>query len=368
MNVKQKGFLLLSFIMLFGILVGCNNKQSKENATTRVTTTPQEQVTQAAEDSVVTSPTVDVIVDDLFPTDPLEYSPTDATEISEYPIVPYVNLYCNLLDMSAKAYENQTGALFLNVANPDQQYYVRPADATQYYYGTNEVFIAVRNNEICMVLSYVSSSVRDVINKIDATELFEISPAMCKVSNWYNTQNFFYWQIDNGYIGFIAIGGNEPSKCYNYVAQSLIYFEDLDDINVDASISNNVEETVPDSIIEIGFAPEDYYISPENYDVYHFEGLEYGSDVILIPNAEIYDFEFFLLDAESLFMNEEYKIAEILHTSEVISPSKPFITRIYVAGPGGPYYGVSFFDELGNQYSYVIYESGADGSFYLVSF
>lgn len=123
--------------------------------------------------------------------------------------------------------------------------------------------------------------------------------------------------------------------------------------------------STPGNSIEIDFAPEEYYLNPENYEVYHFEGLEYGSDIILIPNTEIHDFKFFLLDVEYQLSNVEYKISEILYTSNDISLDKPFVTRIYIAGPGGPYYGVSFLDEYGNQYSYVIYESGEDGSFYL---
>lgn len=142
-----------------------------------------------------------------------------------------------------------------------------------------------------------------------------------------------------------------------------------DRIQNNDGLSNAETDTAPSgNIVEIDFAPEDYYVNPKNYEVYHFEDLEYGYDIILNPSTEIYDFEFFSIDPESLFSNGEYKISEILHTCNMISPNKPFVTRIYMLGPGSQHYGVSFCDAFGNQYRYVIFESGETGVPYLMSF
>ena len=351
--------------MILGILVGCSNSQKEIDIPTDNTSINQTQPTQETEDTVMNTPENEIVFEEefeeeSFSEDYFEYVPSDEVIELEEAGVPFVSLYCDTLGMSASGYENQNGALFLKVTNPDEQFYICPSNTAQYYWGTNEVLIGVRNNKISLVLSYASSQVRDVINSIGATALFEIQPAVQKVSTWYNSQYFFYWKIENGYIGFIAIGGDDPLKCYDYAAHSIIYFEDLNDINISKSISDNE--------IELTLAPDDYYLYPENFEIYHSSNTEYGENVILTPQTEIHNFKFFVLDGEKLLNNNQFIILETLFTCDSLTSTKPFVTTIYYEGPLGPYYGISYEDESGNQHNFVIYESGMDGSFYLEAF
>ena len=362
MKLKSKIYFPLFLTVLFAILSGCNDNQLLQEESIHSTSTYQDECTQAENPAPSTSihqgqgitPTEDTAAHDA--TEEIYEATTEPTTSEEF-VVPYVSLYCNLLDTSVTGYKNQTGADFFNIENPDEYYYIRPTDNTRYYYGTNDVVIGIRDNEICLYHTYESSSVRDIIKSIGAAALFEVTPAMQTVSNWYNTQNFFYWQIDNGYIGFITIGGDDPTECYKYIALSLYYFEDLNDINV-----------VSDDTIEIMLAPDDYDQYPDEYLVYSSEDTEYGDIVMLTPNTEISDFKFFILDREKLIIDDELVISEVLFTSDSLTPDKPFVTRIYQPGYFGPSYGISYNDASGIQHTFAIYVSGEDGSFSLKPF
>lgn len=160
----------------------------------------------------------------------------------------------------------------------------------------------------------------------------------------------------------------QPTRETPDITEAIIATE----VSESSTIPDDTKADVPPAddlvAVEIDYAPEDYCLHPENYEVYEFADLEYGRDAIVIPDAKVYNFKFFTIDINSLYMNGEYVISEILHTCDAISPEKPFVTRIYIAGPGSTHYGVSFLDESGNQYSYVIFESGKDGRFMLEPF
>ena len=118
-------------------------------------------------------------------------------------------------------------------------------------------------------------------------------------------------------------------------------------------------EPIPEEIVTIDYAPEDYSLHPENYEEYLFADLEFGVDAIVTPMETVYGFRFYLLDSNIIF-DGKFEIVEEYFTCEKLTPEKPFVTRIHIVGPGGPYYGISFVDEAGNNHHYVIYETGID--------
>lgn len=124
-------------------------------------------------------------------------------------------------------------------------------------------------------------------------------------------------------------------------------------------------DPIGSEIVKIEYAPDDYYDHPENYVIYHFEDEEYGYDAIIVPAAEVYDFRFFQIDTLAYYVDGNIDILATLFTADRLSPDKPFGTRIYYLGPGSNYYAVSFRDENGTQYGYVIVETGEDLHFEL---
>lgn len=160
---------------------------------------------------------------------------------------PYVPISFNVLNMSFAGYQNQTGAYFYEGKHQDTlaPYYIRMTDDIQYYLGStgNDILaVGVDSGEVCLlssfgtsIVGYSAPDVREVINKLEVQELFEVQPAVAKINNINDSINFFYWKIENGYIGFGAIGGSNPANCYNYAMHCMVLFEDLSMINIQYS-------------------------------------------------------------------------------------------------------------------------------------
>lgn len=155
---------------------------------------------------------------------------------------PVAWLRASALDSTFTGYYNQTGASFFELSDQASlnTYYLKKVSGVRYYYGTNDTVIGVNNGEISLVLyhasdfvGHTSPRVREVINALGAHELFEIQPKMIEVNNSHNSQYFFYWKIENGYVGFTTIGGNALTDCYDYVAYTLVLFEDISSISGD---------------------------------------------------------------------------------------------------------------------------------------
>lgn len=153
---------------------------------------------------------------------------------------PYAELSFDILNASFDGYKNQTGATFIEQTAQGslEPYYIKKLESVKYFYGTNEVVVGVKDNDIHMmtcwgsdIAGHTSPQVREVINKLGANELFEIYPAVLEVENSYNSKTFFYWKIENGYIGFITIGGNDPANCYSSCVLNVLLFKDLSIIN-----------------------------------------------------------------------------------------------------------------------------------------
>ncbi len=286
----------------------------------------------------------------------------------------YVPIRSDMLDTTFTGYRNQTGATFFEQTNQNSldSYYIKKVDGIHYYYGTNEVVIGVKNDEICLftgyasdVVGHTSPLVRELINALDAGALFEVLPDVIEVNNSYNSQYFFYWKIKNGYIGIVTIGGDDPTKSYGYVANSFVFFENMEEIN---SVANTVTENIKDVGISVAEASDDYYARPENYEVYSRDDLEFGSDIVLRPDTEVRNFKFFKINDEKYIAESKFEIQEVLFSKDKISSQKPFVVKIGINGPGGPYHGISYIDENGIEKKFVIMESFEDGSFDLVAF
>lgn len=151
-------------------------------------------------------------------------------------LVSCVPITFGILDSTFTGYRNQTGATFFELKDESAlaPYYIKLTDGVTYYYGTNEAVVGVSNNEIVLstvwtsdIAGYTSPAVRDVIKALEVPELFEYQPFMTKAKNLYNTVDFCYWKIENGYIGFVVAGGSNPDNCYGYVATSVVLFSDI---------------------------------------------------------------------------------------------------------------------------------------------
>ena len=121
-----------------------------------------------------------------------------------------------------------------------------------------------------------------------------------------------------------------------------------------------------DDIINLCFAPDGFEAA--KYESYIDSELEYGSYLVLAPNTEVYDFEYFVLDFDSYFDENLMVIDKVLYTCEKLTSAKPFLTKIYYPGYYGPFCGVSYTDKNGKSYRFVIMESYEDGSYYLSAF
>lgn len=268
---------------------------------------------------------------------------------------PYAPINFNILDLTVNGYINKTGnTLFEMSSEQIELYLMNQFDDTQYYFTSDISFVAFRYNKIRMLSSSVSnltdspsSMMRDVISSLGADELFEIEPA---VKTLQNSNVLFYWKTENGYIGFITVGVNDPKHCYANAVISIVFFEDLNIIR----IKND---------LDINFAPQDYHENPEKYKVYTFENLQYGDDVIIIPQNEVYNFRFFSFDTDIFTQDLLFAESETLYTTETLSSEKPFVTRIHIVGPGGPHHGVSYIDSDGIYHSFIIVQSGKDGTY-----
>lgn len=342
---------LLILVMLTFILSACtDDDHAVHNIPTTTTQSNQEIPTGNSENQFVAASTI---------TEPTEPNST-----------PYVPILLRLLDTSAAGYKNETGDTFFGPLEQGtlDNFYLKTSNQTKFYYTTSDTVIGIKDNDMSVVANVINEPVRDTIKKLNVPILFEVHPAVCEVNNSHNTNNFFYWKTSNGYIGFVTIGGNDPSVCYQYHAYAYIMFEDLSVINMvnTDNDSNSAQQT--DAKMRIELAPNGCYNNTERFEIYHFEDLEYGDDVIFNPTSQLYNFKFFSIDGQKLIFNDECVITSTLFTKDKITPEKPFLTRIYNPNYSIPYFGISFTDEIGMEYKYYIRQSGFDGSYSLVPF
>lgn len=153
---------------------------------------------------------------------------------------PYASISFDILNTSFNGYRNQTGATFIEQTTQGflEPYYIKKLETIKYFYGTNDVVVGVKDNDIYLmtcwasdIVGHTSPQVREVINELGANELFEVYPAVLEVNNSYNSKTFLYWKIENGYIGFITIGSNEPERSYSSCVLNVLLFKDLSIIN-----------------------------------------------------------------------------------------------------------------------------------------
>lgn len=152
-----------------------------------------------------------------------------------------VPISSNIINSTFVSYQNRTGATFFDKSNSGtiDLFYLNNFQNIKYYYGSNETFLAVRDEKISLITYHCSditgnntSILRDVINKLNAYELFYVIPEVIQIKNGNNTQNFFYWKIQNGYIGFIILNGSDPLKAFDYCAYSVYFFDDISLLNI----------------------------------------------------------------------------------------------------------------------------------------
>ncbi len=169
------------------------------------------------------------------------YDDWQETDITSDDAMPYVSVDLDVLNRSFEGYKNQTGATFFDKTNGNMiaSYYIKKNSAINYFYGTNELFIGVENGELNLVLGYCSDlvdktspTVRDIINALGISEMFDVQPSVYKVSNNNNVRNFICWKVNNGYVGFVTIGNIEHLSCYDLCAFEFLMFEDWDCINL----------------------------------------------------------------------------------------------------------------------------------------
>lgn len=162
--------------------------------------------------------------------------PANSNATDDKQNTPFAPITFNVLDSSFLGYKNQTGTTFFELTQQESlaPFYIKKVDSIKYYYESDGTVIGVNEEGVCLLTGMPSSivgktspQIREVIKGLDAEELFEIYPAVIEVSNSYNSISFFYWEIENGYIGFGAIGGNDPLNCYNYVATHFVLFDNL---------------------------------------------------------------------------------------------------------------------------------------------
>ncbi|MBQ5590737.1 MAG: hypothetical protein IIU65_03560, partial [Clostridia bacterium] len=152
---------------------------------------------------------------------------TEGTEYSEEYLYNSQMILFNydMLDLSISGYQNKIGErYFMHFSEQERldPYYIKLHDKVKYYYAQEKLVGIDENNEVCLfscaaskIVGEYAPPVRDVISALGITDMFEIQPDVTVVHNQNNSRNFFYWKISNGYIGFVTIGGNDPSQCYN---------------------------------------------------------------------------------------------------------------------------------------------------------
>lgn len=348
---------LVLCVMLLMTLVGCANKKtetvqvmSNNNEITSVDKTSETmQDTAVSKGSYV----------DSFDADNFNSKTSDGTLKIYKANEPYVSIRCDLLDMTAMEYQTKTGAQFLKIKNPEEQYYLRLSDTAQYFYGTDEVLVGIRNGAVCLVASYDSLRVRDFINSTGSIEFWKSSPNANVVANWHNSKNFYYWKIDNGYIGFITLAKDNIFNFYNSEIFSTIYFKEPNDINIIKSVF--------DCEIKVEVAMDKHYGNQGNYEVFEFDDSEYGVNLIFAPDSKISNFKFFKYYSKELYDDSDSINAEILFECDELTSDKPFATKISFMSYDVNF-GISYIDIYGNQKNFTVYESAADGSIYLEPF
>jgi len=174
------------------------------------------------------------VIETLSPKGAYVFEEWDNTMMNELGKPPsyeaYVPISFNVLDWSFEAYKNQAGTVLYEV-NAENLKSFNYSENIIYYRGGNEL-VGVEDGEIVLysfapdAMSGVFSgtSVRDIIKDIGIVELFEVTPQIVSVDN--DAVSFYYWTGDGGYIGIVAVGGNNPAKCYDYYAQQVIVYED----------------------------------------------------------------------------------------------------------------------------------------------
>lgn len=149
----------------------------------------------------------------------------------------YIHKYLGILDKSFETLNYQMDySLFEQTNNQAvfMPFYIEKEENVKYYMDENNVLYGIENGEISVV-SYLDTDghqVKELINKLEMHELFEMQPMECKISNNRETRAFFYWKADNGYIGFVILGGAGQLSVYDCVATNVIILEDFSAINV----------------------------------------------------------------------------------------------------------------------------------------
>lgn len=147
---------------------------------------------------------------------------------------PYVPISFGLLGSDFQTYQNQSGSVFFlqkdeNVLNA---FHVNASENVSYYYDTTTL-VGVENGLISLLSFFTETptpSMRDVINELGGVDLLSVTPNQVSVDG--DTVSFYNWAIDGGYIGFVAAGGSDPSKCYGYKALQFIAYQNPSLLNI----------------------------------------------------------------------------------------------------------------------------------------
>lgn len=154
--------------------------------------------------------------------------------LSSYDDIPCVPISFKILGSDFQSYQNQSGSTFFLQQNAGvlNAFHVNASESTSYYYDT-DTFVGVENGVI-VLYSFLTEtptpSVRDMINELGGADLFDVTPNQVRIDG--DTVSFYHWAIDGGYIGFVAAGGSDPSKCYGYKALQFIAYQDPSLLNI----------------------------------------------------------------------------------------------------------------------------------------
>ncbi|MBR2417067.1 MAG: hypothetical protein IKB12_00410 [Clostridia bacterium] len=168
--------------------------------------------------------------------------PVESDDWGEYEETPeeyissYIPLHLGLLDRSYESLKNQMGhRLVEHTNNPSafEVFYVENGKNMRYFLGENDIFYGIDNGGVSTVSYHYSTNlIRKIINDLELYELFDVEPIVCRISNYRETRAFCYWKVDNGYIGFVILGGVNAPSIYDCGTTNLIIVEDLSAINI----------------------------------------------------------------------------------------------------------------------------------------
>lgn len=147
---------------------------------------------------------------------------------------PYVPISFSILGSDFQTYQNQSGSVFFLQKDESvlNALHVNASENVSYYYDTTTL-VGVENGLITLLSFFTETptpSVRDVINELGGVDLFSVTPNQVSVDG--DAVSFYNWAIDGGYIGFVAAGGSDPSKCYGYKALQFIAYQDSSLLNI----------------------------------------------------------------------------------------------------------------------------------------